>query len=227
MPERIVFKTSDEVEVVGDWVTAPTTIGAVILLHSFSTARQSWAAFQRTLAQRGLASLAIDLRGHGESTQGPDGSVLDYKKFVEDDHLSSMEDVRAAYEWIRNRGIERSRIAVVGASVGANLALRFLSEEPQMPAAALLSPGENFHGVETLDVAERIIPEQGVWLAASSGDDEESAKAVTLLEPLLEIQHKSVERLQGAGHGTKLFDADAALMGKLADWLRDRVLGVT
>jgi alpha-beta hydrolase superfamily lysophospholipase len=226
MPERITFKTTDDVEIVGDWVTAPTTIGAVILLHSYSTARQSWAAFQRTLAQRGLASLAIDLRGHGESLRGEQGVALDYKKFAEEDHLASMEDVRGAYEWIRKRGIERARIAVVGASIGANMALRFLSEEPQVAAAGLLSPGVNFHGVETPDAAEHVIPEQGVWMAASAGDDQESYNSVLALDPLLEIQHKTIERLQGAGHGLKMFDADAALMGKLADWLRDRVLGV-
>jgi alpha-beta hydrolase superfamily lysophospholipase len=226
MPERVTLTTSDNVQIVGDWVTAPTTIGAVILLHTMQTARQSWAGFQHVLSQRGLASLAIDLRGHGESTRGPQGGRLDAAKFKDDDHASSIEDVRAAYEWIRSRNIERSRIALAGASIGANLALRFLAEEPQMPAAVLLSPGVNFHGVETLDIAENILPHQAVWMTASSGDDNESIAAVTALEPVLVIDHKVVEKLQGVGHGTKMFEADAGLMVRTADWLRDRILGV-
>lgn len=227
MPERITFKTADNVEIVGDWVTSPTTSGAVVLLHMFPSARHSWAAVQAALARRGLASLAIDLRGHGESTRGPGGAQLDFQKFKEDEHASSIEDVRAAVEWIRGRGIERTRIAIAGASIGANLALEFLASDPQTPAAVLLSPGENYHGVTTLDVAEDVLPHQAVWMAASAGDDDGSARTVDALEQKLAVEQKTIERLRGAGHGNKMFEADTGLMDRMADWLRDRILSVT
>jgi pimeloyl-ACP methyl ester carboxylesterase len=226
MPERLSYKTVDDVQIVADWVTSPTTAGAVILLHAFPLARQSWAAFQRALALRGLASLAIDLRGHGESVRGPDGRTLDYKKFTDGEHLSSIEDVRGAFAWLRARGIEPERIAVVGASIGANLALRFLAEEPMVPAAALLSPGENYHGVTTLDIAEEVLPHQSVWMAASSVDDEESVRAMAALTPLFTLDRLAVEKLEGAGHGTKMLESKPALMDSLADWLRERILAV-
>ncbi|OGL72970.1 hypothetical protein A3E39_02425 [Candidatus Uhrbacteria bacterium RIFCSPHIGHO2_12_FULL_60_25] len=226
MPERISYVTDDGVTVVGDWVTAPTTIGAVILLHMMPVLRQSWASFQRALAQRGLASLAIDLRGHGESVKGPDGKPLDFKKFTDGEHASTIHDVRGAYAWLRSRGIDRDRIAVAGASIGANLALQFLSEEPQVPAAVLLSPGESYHGVETADAADYVLPHQGVWMAASGGDDAYSAASADKLMGALQVEQKVHEKLLGAGHGTKMFETHPELSDKLADWLRDRVLAV-
>jgi hypothetical protein len=36
-------------------------------------------------------------------------------------------------------------------------------------------------------------------------------------------EKKVFTKLEGAGHGTKMFEGDAELMGKVADWLRDRI----
>jgi alpha-beta hydrolase superfamily lysophospholipase len=223
MPERLT--TFDHVTLVADWIPAPTTLGAVILLHMMPATRQSWAPFQRVLAERGLASLAIDLRGHGESTQA-DGGTLAYQKFTDAQHARSINDVRAAYEWIRAKGIEATRIGLAGASIGANLALQFLAEEPQIVGAILLSPGLQYHGVSTPDAAEKILPHQGVWMAASRGDDDESVNAIQQLAPLLAVEDHVTKIVDNHGHGTKMFEADPALMAEAADWMRARTLAL-
>lgn len=226
MAERIVFPTRDGIDLAADWVTAPTTMGAVILIHAMPATRQSWAAFQRVLARRGLASLAFDLRGHGESTHARDGSVLDFKKFAPNQQSNSIEDVQTAFTWVRRRGVEPSRIALAGASIGANLALQFLAEEPQIPAAALLSPGIEYQGVNALEFAPNILPHQAVWMAGSSGDDDESAQAVKALDGMLKIERKAIEKPQQAGHATALFESDPAMMDRIADWLHEQILHV-
>lgn len=226
MAERITYVTNDGVTIVGNWVTSPTTIGAAILLHQYPSTRQSWGDIQRILATRGIASLAIDLRGHGESIKGPDGIQLDYQVFKNEEHASSIHDVRGAYEWIQTRGIERDRIVAVGASIGANLALNFLSEEPHMPAAAAISPGEEYHGVNTFENAEYISPHQSVWIVSSS-DDEKSYIASEQLDKMIVSEQKVFERLKEAGHGMDVFTKNPKLMEQMADWLRDRILNFT
>jgi alpha-beta hydrolase superfamily lysophospholipase len=223
MAQRVTFQTLDHVQIVGDWVPAPTTFGAVILLHMMPATRKSWASFQIVLAERGLASLAIDLRGHGESTKSDAGEVQ-FQKFTDADHARSANDVRAAFDWIRTHSIEPAQIAIAGASLGANLALQFLGDEPQMAGAVLLSPGLNYHGVTAMDSAERILPHQGIWMAASRGDDDESVAAVQELDGLLELEEKQTRIVENHGHGTKIFDADATLMAEAADWLRARIM---
>lgn len=223
MPERIQFTTDDDVDIVGNWVATPTTVGGAILLHAFPNTKESWGAFQIILAKRGIASLAIDLRGHGESIHAKDHPPLDARTFSDEENLSSMEDVRGAYEWIRRRGIDREQIVLIGASIGANLALRFLTEYPTVTGAALLSPGLNYHGVRTDDIARYVAPHQSVWMAASAGDDDESAAAASVLMDELEVDVKLYHRLKSAGHAMKMIDGDAALMGEIANWCRDTI----
>ncbi|MEN9557739.1 MAG: hypothetical protein RL141_108 [Candidatus Parcubacteria bacterium] len=224
MPQRVTFPSSDHIQIVGDWVTAPSTLGAIILVHAFSANRKSWAVFQTVLAERGLASIAIDLRGHGESIVARDGSPLAYERFTDDENENSLEDVRAAWDWLRKRGVEPQRIGLAGASIGANLALQFLAEEPQIHGAALLSPGENYHGVTIQDAAARLLPHQAVWMAASRGDDDASVQAVAKLQEWLEVEEKPFQTLMRAGHGTQMLEQNPALMPAIADWLRERLL---
>lgn len=223
MSQHIEFTTDDGMKIVGSWVTSPTTVGAAILVHSFPTTKESWGAFQLVLAKRGIASLAIDLRGHGESIRTEDGKGLDYRAFTDEETLSSMNDLRGAYSWIRTRGIDREAIAFIGASIGANLCLRLLAELPTAPVAVLLSPGLDYHGVTVEDVVENICTQQSVWMAASEEDDHESYEAAAVIQENLEIPKKVFKKLRHAGHGTMMIEGDAVLSGEIADWVRDRI----
>ncbi|MCI0479374.1 alpha/beta hydrolase [Candidatus Uhrbacteria bacterium] len=223
MAERITLKTVDGVTIVADWVAAPTTIGASILLHMMPANRKSWVGLQAALMSRGVASLAIDLRGHGESVEGPDGSRIDFKGFTDDEHQSSLYDVIAAFDWLRRRGFEPSHIVVCGASIGANIALQMLLEEPALAGAALLSPGSSYHGTDATFDAPSVLPPQSLWVAASEGDDQKSfedGKAVVEKAP---SDRKEFVGLKNAGHGTNMFSADPKLTERLADWIRDLV----
>lgn len=223
--ERVNFKTNDDITIMGDWMTSPTTLGAVILLHAMPETRKSWAKFQELLAKRGLASLAIDLRGHGESLMGAGGTKIDYKRFTDEEHQSSLFDAIAALEWVKRRGHETARIAVGGASIGANLALQLLREEPLLSGAALLSPGKNYHGLNAVDDATGILPEQALWIAASEVDDQDSfndSKAIFQAAP---ASKKEFAPVKNAGHGAKMLDSRPELAESLADWLKNLIQG--
>jgi alpha-beta hydrolase superfamily lysophospholipase len=221
MAERITFKTLDEVTIVGDWVTAPTTVGAVILLHTMQLNRSSWAAFQAVLAKAGLASLAIDLRGHGESIEGPEGASLDFRNFTDDAQGTTLYDVMGAYEWIARRGIDPERVMLAGASIGANLAIRMLAEEPRIRGAALLSPGKNYHGLNAVTDVESILPHQSLWMAASEGDDQEAFESTKEVYAKAPSELKTFEPLKNAGHGTNIFSARADLMTAACTFLKN------
>ncbi|MFH1973777.1 MAG: alpha/beta fold hydrolase [Patescibacteria group bacterium] len=221
MAERITYKTLDGVTIVGDWVAATTTIGAVILLHMMPTNRKSWSAFQATLSSRGIASLAIDLRGHGDSTSGPEDSSIDFRNFDDAEHQTYLYDVIGAFDWIRHRGFETTHIALCGASIGANMAVQMLLEEPTLAGAALLSPGSSYHGTDATADAPNLLPHQSLWVAASEGDDQDSFEAAKKIAERAVSERKELMVLKNAGHGTNMMTADAGMMERLADWLRD------
>lgn len=223
MSQHIEYVTDDGVKIVGSWATSPTTVGAVVLVPAYSGTKESWGAFQTILSKRGIASLAIDLRGHGESLHTSDNKTLDYRSFTDEDTLASMYDLRGAYDWIRTRGIDREAIMFVGASIGANLCLRMITELPTSPGAVLLSPGLNYHGITIEDAIENVCTQHAVWIAASAEDDDESVEASVLLNERLVVDHKHFKKLRRAGHGTMMIEGDAVLSGEIADWIRDRI----
>ena len=80
-PPRVVrLTTADDVGVLADFYTATTNPApAVLLLHSLGKSRDEWDGIPPLLQRVGFAVLAIDLRGHGESTRrltAPHGATL-------------------------------------------------------------------------------------------------------------------------------------------------------
>ena len=56
----------------------------LLLAHGFGQTRQAWLGTQRRLAQSGRASLAWDLRGHGQSGRNPADLPYRGEQFVDD-----------------------------------------------------------------------------------------------------------------------------------------------
>lgn len=208
--------------VVGTFLNVPNAKSCALLLHMMPADRSSWADFQSALAERGISSLAIDLRGHGESTV-QDGRNINYRNFSDQQHQAAIEDVRSALSWLGARGFPTGHVAIVGASIGANLALQAASEQTSIPAVALLSPGEDYHGVRTYYAVEKLQPSQAVWAAGSQGDDDEAYQAAQQITKAVTSTEKLFMPFASAGHGTYLFRSHPGLMADLAGWLSERL----
>ena len=223
MAERITVTTSDDVVIVGDWYPTPTVLGAVLLLHAMPETRTSWALLQRELAKRNIASLAIDLRGHGESTTDANGATLNSTDFSDEEHQASQYDVSGAIEWLRSRNLEDARIAIGGASFGADLALLGLTDFPQTGGAFLLSPGV-YRGIDPLEVSGNLLSHQALCIV-SSEDDAESFPVSQSLYADAPVEQKLFIPYKSSGHGTELFTTDKTLLVKLADWTAQVIRG--
>ncbi|MFH1620964.1 MAG: alpha/beta fold hydrolase [Patescibacteria group bacterium] len=218
MPEKISFATLDGVTIVGEWQAAPTVAGAVILLHMMRSDKSSWKQMQDQLAKKGLASLAIDMRGHGESIISADGKKLNYRLFKDEEHQAKIMDVMGAFNWIRERGMEPQQINLCGASFGANLCVKMLTEEPELVGAALLSPGLDYHGLQILKSSPFLQTDQKLFIV-SSEDDVQSFEGSRRLYEESPVTDKIFIPYKGAGHGTEILEADKNLKTKIADWL--------
>jgi len=98
---------------------------AVILLHGFAGHAHNMVGLARTCTANGYAALALSLRGwlgsEGESDQG----------------LRQPLDVLAAIDWFAKRPlVDKDRMAVVGASMGGQVALLAAAHKPPIRAVA-------------------------------------------------------------------------------------------
>ena len=216
--EKITFKTEDGVEITGNYFKPGKEHSPVfLLLHMMPSTKESWNLFASLLQEKGFAVLAIDLRGHGGSTD-KNGTKLDYKEFKDAQHRESMKDIAAAKDFLASKKeIDISRMAIAGASIGANLALWQASIDKDVRLLVLLSAGLNYRGIQTAQLAPGF---QGpVYILASEGD---TTNAAQNSRKLFEIfpGDKKLEIIQGDSHGTNMFLSEPGLMDKLLDWIK-------
>lgn len=207
MGERVEIEGIDGLKLVGTLYTpgdSPSPWPVVILLHMMWGNRSSWEDFAIQLTDAGYAVFTVDMRGHGDT-----GGELDWEL--------AGNDLQQVWNYLGARpDIDEDRMAVLGASIGANLALVTGADNSNARTVVLLSPGLNYAGVETRDplltYGERpiliVASQEDTYAADSSGRLEEIALGETRLV-----------MYQGAGHGLHMFDREPGLADLIIDWL--------
>jgi dienelactone hydrolase len=179
---------------------------AIVLVHDKGRTNADWSYFAERLGAAGFHVVAIDLRGHGAS-KPPDA-------LAEADWPKTKDDVVAAVAWLRAKGAKK--VTLVGAGLGANLALVVGAEDPAIANLVLLSPGLNIAGIAVGDALTRY-GERPVLLVGSS-EDGYTLRTINVLEEQAQGTIH-VEVLENAGSGVKMLNRDASLEGTLIAWL--------
>ena len=203
--ERIFLKTSDDIQIAADYSKVDKSKYSepkawLVLIHMMPETKESWAGFSSQLRESGYESLAIDLRGHGESQFGPEG----FGGFSDADHQKSIFDVDAAVEFLKDKGAAPEKIFFIGASIGANLSLQYISEHPEFKTAVLLSPGLDYRGIKTEPMVKNLKPGQRVLFVSSQDDFGNSPQSKTLYNEAADGVKKQIEIYETGGHGTNI-----------------------
>lgn len=169
---------------------------AIILIHMLGSDRSAWGTLPKELNAAGYTVLNIDLRGHGKSVgRGP--MRTEWPKFTEDDFSGMASDVEGAKDFLKER--RKKQFAIIGASIGANVALNFAYEVP-IDALVLLSPGLDYRGLRTEGSMNGY---SGKVLLIASEDDREAAGAARTLEKIGNAK-KETKIFGSGGHGTDM-----------------------
>lgn len=208
-PQPVTITAADEVQLAATFYPSNAGEGqrapAILLLHMVGRNKESWRDFA-TFVQgcSRYALLALDLRGHGAS-----GGSQEWDKMP--------QDVAAAWAALLQRpDVDPERTAIVGASIGANLALVQAASEPRIRGVVLLSPGLEYRGIKTADPMH-IYGQRPVLIVAAEGDSY-AADSSRKLNDLARGAHH-LEIFTGNAHGTDLLSAQPALRWLILDWL--------
>ena len=208
--QHVTIRTEDGVSLAGTWYEPEARQApAVILVHMLHRTRHDWDAVATRLASEGIGALAIDLRGHGESSGDMEGGdAPDYSALV--------RDVAAARRYLASRGdVQQSHVGIVGASIGANLAVLEASADPSVVSLALLSPSVDYRGLKIEAAMKKyggrpalfVASDEDPYAVRSSKDLQKTGPGV---RELLVLNH--------AGHGTAMLSRDADLARAIVDW---------
>jgi pimeloyl-ACP methyl ester carboxylesterase len=183
---------------------APSASG-IVLLHMRGRDRADWDPIIPLLHRRGLGVLAIDLRGHGKSLLHHKEPRFFFQMDLQEEKNRRL-DLAGALEFLRRRPeIDRGRLFVAGASMGANVALDHASEHPEdIRGLLLFSPRWNIAGI---DVREKIDRCKKLPALVLAGAEESFLSEIQELQHLLESSRLVLlpDRLGlEEGHGTSL-----------------------
>lgn len=198
---------------------------AVVLVHQLGSSRSEWAPLvQRLQRAPAVTTLAIDLRGHGASTRGPQGEQTTWESFGTDaaQWAGVVSDVDAALRFL-SLGQFR-RVALVGSSIGASACIAAASRSAMVDAVVMISPGLRYHGLDargplSVFIADPSRPRRVLLLGGDS--DEPAAEALPALASL------GVGRVDSAlyggerHHGVSLCNADPARWDRVEAFVRE------
>ena len=217
----LTFTTADGVRIAGLVQESGDRKRWAALLHMMPATKESYAALMAALDSRGVSSLAIDFRGHGEGTATDDGRTLDYRTFTHAEHQAKLQDVEAAVTYLeKTYGVGTRQIVFVGASIGANIAIQYAAAHADVPGVVALSPGLNYREIATMPLVQSLTRERHLFLMGSA-DDEISGPAV---EKLAErsLAQTDVKQFTDAGHGTRMLERYPGCLDEIADWVAAR-----
>jgi pimeloyl-ACP methyl ester carboxylesterase len=177
----------------------------VVFVHMAGRNREDWSPVAEKFYRQGLLVATIDLRGHGANVTGESAVTLSAA-----DWSAMVEDVRAGVTELKKRGAKK--VALVGAEVGANLALLAAVDDPSVASLALLSPGLDYKGLVTGEAAKRLGARPVLYVA--SRDDAYGLRSATALDSVATGAH-SLQVFEAAGKGTKMFNREPTLESQL------------
>jgi pimeloyl-ACP methyl ester carboxylesterase len=221
--QRVSFLTDDKFLIVGTYYAPQTTTpssantNAVILLHMLGRNRSDWNDFASTLSNKNndYAVLSIDLRGHGESTSQNGNTIISFQSFTPNDFNKMIMDVKAAKQFlVTQKNVNPNNIAIVGASIGANVALNYAASDPSINAVVLLSPGLDYKGVTTFDAIKQY--KGPIYIATAGKDPIAGNDPQTLCNEIINCANNNRLHIyqDSNSHGTDMF-SDSSLQPPL------------
>jgi dienelactone hydrolase len=215
----VTIDSPDGVKLVGALLESPKPNSpALLLLHQWQSDRHSFDNFAKQMQAKGFTVLSIDGRGFGESTKKADGSAVAAGR-ADADVKAMLGDVGAAVEFLKKqKNVDPTKIAIVGASYGSSLAIISAADHPDIKAVALLSPGLNYFGNMPTEPAIKKYGDRPLMMIAAE-DDKESADAVRELKKAGADDKYQTQIFPKGGHGTGIFQAKVGLEDALENFL--------
>lgn len=208
-PESVGIEASDGLALRGDLyrpADMPTDAPAVLLLHMLGSQRSAYEPLIPALLDAGYIVLNMDMRGHGETGSSQDWQLAE-------------TDVQTALDWLRQQeGVNNEQIAIIGASIGSNLALIGCANDAGCVTAIALSPGLDYRDVQPESAVVEGLADRSALLVASHQDRYSADSVRTMFGSA--TGNISARLYAGNAHGTNLFNNELdSVSHMIVSWL--------
>jgi pimeloyl-ACP methyl ester carboxylesterase len=150
--QRFEVTTTDGVKLIGYYTPPRNTTATVVFLPMVANTMEHFWPLVQSLQQKGIGTLLYDHRGHGESSATLTGN-LSYKNFTSENWQQLQPDFEQILDWEKAHVAANQETVLVGAGIGANIALVSAAAHPEIKTLVLLSPGINYKGIQPMPAA--------------------------------------------------------------------------
>ncbi len=221
-PQRMTVATQDNIVIVGSFTAPPDNEKhpVAILLPMYKHDHSSYDPLIPYLHRAGFAVLALDPRGHGESV-GPAELGLARRVEQRDPKLfaDTYRDIEATYQWLTTQpNVDRTRLVLVGASVGCSVALDYASRDASVDGVVCLTPGTNYLGLDSIRHVQKYGRRPLLLLAS----DDEKAAAEELKKFAPDAHEEIVPNPARTDlHGTRMFGQVKGIEERIVEFLTE------
>ncbi len=209
----VALSTADGKNLTGFLTTSaqsPAGSPGVILLHQFTSNDEQWGDLPSRLAAAGYRVLTFNLRGHGDS-DSYDGELAGLLT----DPVAAPADVDAALAYLVGAGeADATRIAFVGTSIGANLAVSAAIRQLGKTYVSFSSRQDRAETFAGMAAAGRM---SSVFYLAAENDGVAAAQAQSLHDATTEP--RQLEIYTTADHGIAILRNQTNATSLLEAWL--------
>lgn len=219
----VSFTTQDGIKIMADYrIPATTTNGstkhpAVIFIHQGGSSKEEWTSrqlYNQVVAHK-MAALAYDVRGHGES-----GGKADFSTLFNDPAQAPL-DLKAAIGFLIDTGlVDQDRIAIVGASIGSNLASMAIGSDAFNIKTAVAISGKTSATYNLAGLSPNEMSFKSIYHIAS--ENEQGGQRAIWANELFSITNapRLLEIIEGSSrHGVAIFADDPSLETRILKWL--------
>jgi pimeloyl-ACP methyl ester carboxylesterase len=178
----------------------------IVIVHDWGGSSEDWTEIAEFLRTFGNGVVLFDLRGHG-------GSTTAYYYFTDAQVAGMVDDVILAVGFAREKG--NGPVHILGADIGANLALVAAAQLGDVGKVIAVSPGLDYRGMEIAGALDKM-PNDKVLLLAS----QEDVYSVYSIRELVRLYPVERRLYQNAGHGVWLLRRQREILQEIIDWLR-------
>ncbi|MEK6940423.1 MAG: alpha/beta fold hydrolase [Nanoarchaeota archaeon] len=202
MEQNVELITTDGISIAASYFKGESTKG-IIFLHQLASSKESWNKLINELTEYHM--IAIDLRGHGASD-------LEWGSFNDKDFNNMINDIEAAEKYLKEKKV--TEIGIIGASIGANLAIKY-GVDHNLKTVVALSPGLNYRGI---DIDENSAMLNIPTLIVVGDGDGYSTETSSTIYGSIPNEEKELLELHNKLHGVNMLDK--ALINKIKEWLK-------
>lgn len=178
----------------------------IVIVHDWGGSKDNWADIAQILRSFGHGVVLFDLRGHSDAS-------IAYYYFTDEQVAEMLEDVALVVKYAREKG--SGPVHIMGAGLGANLAIIASAIDGRVGKVVAISPGLNYRGLKTAEAMEKLDPERVLLLAGQ--EDIYSVYSTRELKRLYQVERKLY---QSAGHGVWMLKRQNEILDDIIKWLR-------